>query len=394
MVWGLAARLSSALLQVVVLVLLARGLAPHSFALVSSVSVVLQIVVAVNGFGLLRQLQFRRSRDPGDPSLGTLFALRLRFSYASAVGWVVGCLLLHGVFGHGFFLALLPAAVWLLVEQTTQVWNAVSIADGRSQHLLGSYLTRRVPVVVFLAVALASGLPIVWSWTLGLAAGSLLSYWQGYRTQEAWARIVWPRRSDIHEKMPFELGYWWGLVGMQVRDLDVAAMSVVSTAAAGIYAFPARLVAPMNLVTVSTASSAFPRVARAGGLTRRQLRLGVTLGLAPVIVIAATTALMAPLLPLLLGHAYAESVDVLRITCLTAVLSGAATMVGSLLQAHSTDAARAVGYLALGFAVLQIVAAGLGAVLAGATTAAMLVALVNAALAATIYVLARRTTAA
>lgn len=387
--WSLVARVTAAVLQILVLILLARGLEPSLFALVSTAYVALNVVVAVNGFGLLRQIEYRRSRDPADPSLSSLFALRLRFSYASGLLWLVACLVTFAITRHEYFLALTPAAIWLLVEQTTQVWNGVSVVDGHAQNLVMSYLTRRLPVVVFLGVALAFDLHMVWSWTLGLAAGSFLSYAQGVWTQERWARVLWPRSSMITEKLELDLGYWWGLVGAQLRDLDVAAVSLVSSVAGGFYAFPARLVSPMNLVTMSAASVAFPRVARAG-LTRRQLRRGTLLGVLPVIGIAGTTALLSPFLPLLLGEAYADSVDVLRIACLTAVLTGTATLLAVLLQALSTEDARIVGYLSIFFALAQVCAAGTGAVLNGALGAATGTAAVSAVTAVTLWVQANR----
>jgi lipopolysaccharide cholinephosphotransferase len=387
--WSMVARVSSAVLQVLVLVLMARGLEPGWFALLISINVLLQVTVAVNGFGLLRQIEFRRSRDRGDPTLASLFALRLAFSWASAVGWVVFCLVLYAATGSVFAIALLPAAFWLLVEQTTQVWNGVSVVDGNTRNLVGSYMTRRLPVVVFLVIALVFDLWMVWAWSLGLAAGSVLSYAWGYFGQEPWARVMWPRRGSITTGVPFDLGYWWGLVGQQLRDFDIAAVHMVSAVAGGFYAFPARLVSPMNLVTVAAATSVFPRVAR-GGLTRRHLRLGLTYGLVPVGLVAATMALAAPLLPVVLGEAYEGSVDVMRVTCATAVLSGAGTMLGFMVQGHSTEAARTAGHVTLAFAVLQVVAAGVGASVDGAVLAAVLVAVVNGLLALTLYAQARR----
>ena len=216
-----------------------------------------------------------------------------------------------------------------------------------------------------------------------------MSYFQGVRAQEPWAKVLWPRRSLITERMPLDLGYWWGLVGVQLRDLDVAAVSLVSPLSAGFYAFPARLVSPMNLVTLATASVAFPRVARQG-LNRRQLRLGTTLGVLPVVVVALTVGLLSPFLPMLLGTAYQDSVLVLRIACITAVLSGTTTLLGILLQALSTEAARVVGYLSLGFACAQVGAAGVGATLHGAPGAAAAVAGVNAAMVVTFWMYASR----
>ncbi|WP_372736446.1 LicD family protein [Nocardioides sp.] len=387
--WSLVARGTSALLQILTLVLLARGLAPGWFAATITVNVMLQVTVAVNGFGLLRQIEVRRSRDRDDPMLGSLFSLRLAFSYASAVAWIVLCLVTYAMTDSVFALALLPAAFWLLVEQTTQVWNGISVVDGHTRNLVGSYLTRRLPVVVLLIAALVLDRWMVPAWTLGMAAGSVLSYLWGYPGAEQWARRIWPSRGTLRTRIPFDLGYWWGLVGQQLRDFDVAAVHAVSDVISGAYAFPARLVAPMNLVTVAAASSLFPRVAR-GGLTRRHLRLGLTAGLAPVALIAASVALAAPLLPVILGDPYEASIDVMRVACLTAVFSGAGTMIGFMVQGHSTASARIAGYITLGFAALQILAAAVGANLGGAVLAAAFVAAVNALLAMALYLQAHR----
>lgn len=390
--WSLVARATAAVLQILVLVLLARSLPPYLFAFVIAVNVVLQVTVAVNGFGLLRQIEYRRSRDPDDPSLPSLFMARLAFSWASAVLWLLTCLALFGISGHIYFIALIPAALWLLVEQTTQVWNGISVVDGNSRHLLVSYASRRLPVVLTLAAAML--LDLTWgktilSWTMGLAAGSVLSYAVGLRTQEPWARVWWPRRSGITEPIPFELGYWWGLVGLQLRDLDVAAVGTVNADVAGLYAFPARLVSPMNLVTVAAASNAFPRVAR-HGITRAQLRRGTLFGLMPVTLVAAVTASLASYLPVVIGDKYAGSVDVLRVTCVTAVASGAASLLGMLVQALSNQDAKVIGFVSLGFAVAQVAAAAVAAHLGGPVVIAMAVAAVNAAMAVTIWVYANR----
>lgn len=386
-IWSLIARVSAAILQILILVLLARGLDPTMFALIATVNVALQVTVAVNGFGLLRKIEYTRSVDRHDPSLPSLFALRLRFSYASSILWVVACLATYAVTDKDGFLALLPAAFWLLIEQTTQIWNGMSVVDGRAQELLPSYFSRRFPVVLFLAAALVFDLSVIWSWTLGLAAGSFLSYAQGYRRQERFARLLWPGRGTVQGRIPLDIGYWWGMVGLQLRDLDVAAVSSLNTVAAGFYAFPARLVSPMNLATLATASAAFPRVAR-NGLTRRQLRQTLSIGLVPVCLIAGTTALCAPLLPVILGSAYEGSVPVLRITCITAVLSGAASLSAILLQALSTRDAQLTGYLSIGFAVLQVAAAAVAAHVGDAQTVAAAVAGVSALTAGTVWALA------
>ena len=144
--WSFVARVTSALLQLVVVVLLARGLDPESFAHVMSASVMMLAVVPLNGFGLVRQIQYRRSVDPDDPTLPAVFALWQRFSVSSAVLWLVGCLVLWVLTGSDLFIKLTPIAVWLQFEQLTTLWNAVSIVDDRAHDLMSSYVCRRGPV--------------------------------------------------------------------------------------------------------------------------------------------------------------------------------------------------------------------------------------------------------
>ena len=190
--WSFGAKTVAALLQLVVIVLLARGLPPNEFAVVASVGVIMAVIVAVNGFGLILQIQVKRSRDPADPELPAMFALRLRFTYLSAVLWLLACFVLWLVEHDELSLALTPVALWLVTEQTSSVWNGVSIVDDRSQDLMPSYLLRRFPVVVVLGLALWLNWDVVWAWTIGLALGSAAGFLYFLPRQEPWARSLRP----------------------------------------------------------------------------------------------------------------------------------------------------------------------------------------------------------
>lgn len=368
--WSLAARVVSAVLQLVVIVLLARGLPPDEFAWVASANVVMITVVATNGFGLIRQIQLRRARDRDDPTLPGLVNLWQVFILTSAVLWAVACLVLWRVTGEHDFLAVLPIAAWLSLEQTTTLWNGISLADGRTQDLMPSYLYRRVPVVVALVVALSLGGDLVLTWSLGLAGGSALAYAAAYRSQEPWARRLVPRRRRPEDEYTLDLAYWWTSVGVEVRDLDVAAITAISAATGGVYALPARLVKPMNLVTVATASVAFPKLARRAAVTRRELLLGCTAGAVPVALVAGVLAAVAGLVPSVVGEEYAASVPVLRVLCLAAVITGFGGLVMTFLQTRTEAANRFTGAAVLTGGLLQIVVAAAAASASGATAAA------------------------
>jgi O-antigen/teichoic acid export membrane protein len=383
--WSFTSKVLSAVLQLVVIVLLARGLEPSRFAGVASANVVMMAVVALNGFGLVRQVQYRRSVERDDPALPAIVAVWKRFTLASAVLWLIGCLGLRAVTGEELFAQLTPLAVWLVFEQVTTLWNGISLVDDRARDLMPSYLWRRGPVVLALAVALAADLDVVWTWSLSLAAGSALAYLTGLHRAQPWSRRLLPGRRPPGE-VRFDFGYWWTEVGATLRDLDVAVITVVSAATGGVYALPARLVRPMNLVTVAATSVAFPRVARLDTVTQRQLLLGCALGSVPVAGIAGVTALAAGLLPRLVGEEYADAVPVLRVLCLAAVVVGFGALVVTFLQARSRAANRFTGRLSIAMAGVQLVGAAVAAAVGDAVTAAWVVTLVTAAGVAVLYV--------
>lgn len=369
--WSFGSKLVAALLQMVTLVLLARALSPGLFAFVSSVNVALQVVVVINGFGLQRQIQLRRARDPLDPNLQSLFVVRLRYTYVSAAIWLALCLGAAAVLQNPLLLAIAPTAIWLSVEQTTTVWNGISIVDGKNKVLMPSYLYRRLPVVVALAAAAFLDASAVWAWSLGLAFGSVLAFWRGYGTQERWAKVLWPAKSLITSKVALDFGFWFNQLGTQLRDFDVAAIALVSPHTAGIYALPARLVRPMNIVTQAVGQVAFPRLVRRRDITLKELGVGLVLGSLPVIAISGVIAALAPLIPTVVGEAYAESVRPMQIMCLAAAVSGTTTLLTVYLQARSTPATQFAGAATFGTAIFQICLAAAGAVVHGAVGAAV-----------------------
>jgi O-antigen/teichoic acid export membrane protein len=369
--WSLGARVLAAGLQLAVIILLARGLPPSRFAVVSTVNVILLMVTAINGFGLIRQIQYRRSVNRDDPTLPALYATRLRYAHASALGWIAVMLPLWAITGNETYAALLPAAIWLLFEQITQTWNGISIVDGRAHELLWSYLSRRAPVVVVLGIALVAGLDVVWAWTVGLALGGILAFAQAVRRQEPWARHLLPPRRQPGSHVSHDFGYWLSQVGDQLRDFDVPALAVVDIHAAGIYALPARLLRPMNMIAAATAQIAFPGLSRRRHVSRRQLVLGVLAGALPSVVVALVLLTLAGFLPALVGDEYEASVPIMRILCVCAALWAPCTLLVTFLQSRSDDATNLLGVILVGLSGIQVLAVCAGGVVDGATGAAI-----------------------
>jgi O-antigen/teichoic acid export membrane protein len=386
--WSLAARILAAALQLAVIILLARGLPPSRFAVVSTVNVILLMITAINGFGLIRQIQYRRSIDRDDPTLPGLYATRLRYAHASALGWVATMLLLWAITGNGIYPALLPAAIWLVAEQITQTWNGLSIVDGRAHELVWSYMARRAPVVAVLGIALVAGIDVVWSWTVGLALGGILAFAQAVRRQEPWARHLVPLRRQPGPHISHDFGYWLSQVGDQLRDFDVPALAVVNIHAAGIYALPARLLRPMNMIAAATAQIAFPALSRRRQVSRRQLILGVLAGSLPSVAVAVVLLALAGFLPVLVGDEYEASVPIMRILCVSAALWAPCTLLVTFLQSRSDDATKVLGVVVVALSGVQILGVCIGGVAAGATGAAIASTLVQAVTLVTLLMMA------
>ena len=91
----------------------------------------------------------------------------------------------------------------------------------------------------------------------------------------------------------------------------------------------------------------------------------------PTVIIAATLAVLAPFVPDLVGEAYAASVVPMQVMCLTAVAVSPTYLVTVYLQSRGAGATRLSGSVVFSTNVFQVGAAVAGALLAGATGAAV-----------------------
>lgn len=369
--YTVAARIVWAVLQVVVLVQLARRLDPTTFAFATSAMVVLYLIVALNGLGLDQLMILRRSRAATDDSLPALYRQRLKYTYTTATLGTVLTTCAYLVSENDLLLALMPAAVWLVTEPTVTIWNGVSIADGRAQALLPSYLWRRaVPVLLLLAPA-QDEFEVILLWSSGMAIGGAFALLWARGRREPWCAQVWPWAGGAGDAREFGLAFWWQQVGAQLRDLDVVALSSVAPLVGGLYALPARLVRPLNIVTQAVGTAAYPELARRTSINRRQVGVGLLLSIIPVCVLSGLLALSAPLLPALLGPAYAAVVLPAQLLCIAGVLSGIATSLTFYLQSRTHQDAAFVGIATVVSGLVQILFVTAGGVLGGAVGAAV-----------------------
>ncbi len=375
--WTFGARLSAATMQMGIVLLLAIGLPPSRFALVSTVIVVVQALTALNGFGLQRQIQYRRSLDPSDALLPALYEKRLRFTYWSVFLWCIACVALAIRTGSESYLALLPVAIWLMADQTTQVWNGISLADGRASQLVPSSFFRRLPALVSLGVATHQNWDILWSWTIGMAAGGILSMAYTIRDQDSWARRILPKPREPLPTVALDFGFWWSQVSLHIRDFDVPLLAAVDPYIAGIYALPARFIRPLTMVTSSMSAVAFPELSRRSTVAYSTLARLVVISTIPSLALGGSLAVVASPLLAAIGPDYAPAIGAFRYASFTIPFLGLSTMLTTFLQSRPRNGASQAGAILLVGYTLQLAAAVSGGVAAGATGAAAGVLLVQ-----------------
>lgn len=355
--WSLSSRVAAAVLQLVSLLLLARLVSATGFGFYASVYVALQTVVAVNGFGLNRTIQYTRALDPADERLAALARIRTSFTYLSAAGWALACVVLGIVLDSSRLLGAAFLAVWLVAEQITAVWNAISLVDGRARDLMGSYLARRVPVVVVLAFAFLAPELAGQAWILGMCLGSVLALLLGLGRQERWARPQLGLAWRMPPGMKIGFGFWFSQIGLQLRDLDVLVLTSFNALAGGLYALPARFVNPMNMVVQAVVAVAFPRLARRRHVSGRDLTMFVAVASLPTWVACALVAACASLLPTIAGADYAAAVPVLRLLMLAAAICAPSLLITVYLQSRPKGSGLA-GFAHFFAGIAQIVAVG------------------------------------
>lgn len=369
--WSLLARGIAAGAQMLTIVILARNLPPDEFAHAVVIQTVLTVVATINGLGLIRRLQYVRSRDPHNTEQPGIASLRLLYTHASVVVWVLGVGLAAIFMGSTSPLVLMPAAVWLLCEQVTQVWNAISITDGKTVHLVASYSARRFPVVMVLIVAASRGWDMNLGLTTGMALGGLVSLGAGVWNAPEWARTLLVNRSSIRSlKIKSDVGTWLTQLGDQVRELETPALTALAPVTAGLYALPARLVRPMSMISMAVSTTLYPTFARKSEIQVRQLAKAIVLGSLPTALVTAIVAAAAPMLPTIVGDQFSESIVALQVMCATTVLWAPSMILVSFLQSRSATTGPRFGVLLIGSNFIYVAAVAVAGTMYGPLAAA------------------------
>lgn len=358
----LVGRLTSALLQAGLLVVLAREVDPKTFGSVATFIAIITVVGAVADLGL-ETTALRQS------AVDSLIVGRMRSLHSGLVGFA--CAFMLGASALGVLLgldllSLLPLVLWVYLERRMSFDLGLNIAARRTSRatvaLVGS---RIVTVGTFVLLPIDESHVLVYSLSsvLGSSAGLLL------------AKVELPSRdaseATVKQILKTSNPFWRGSMSGLLRTLDVPIVQAVSgPVVSGLYALPSRSIAPMRLIATSISTTALPYAARRDYARLRTLERTMLTALGVVIAVAIVGwAFVDDLVVTVLGEAYEPSADVLRVLIIGIILNVPGAFWSGVLQGtgHEQYVARVGSLLVGAFLPLVTVGSALGGALGAAT---------------------------
>jgi O-antigen/teichoic acid export membrane protein len=361
--WLLASRTIAAALQAILLILLARELAPRDFGILNATIGVLTFIGVVIDFGLTAYSvkAYSIEKSPG----ASLTAMRLiRIIAASFVGLglivaSVGSLVVGlepAVLGLGIL-------IWVALEKVCEAEAAQFIARQMVVEPAISTVLRR-GVSLGLYVTLTGLLPLTFGLAISLVAGSAVGYLYINIAARRIKRGVLQTRGTIvlRAALPFGVSSTFA----QTKNLDFAVVSLTAGAeAAGGYAAASRLAAPLLLLTSAIATAVMPSMGSAGpGAARQITRILIFTGLAGILVSLGFLPISGWIMATVFGPDYAVAGPLFVVVMAGTVLNALQSPLSAVLQGLGD--ARVVAIYTLAFGVALIVLIGCGGVLGGA----------------------------
>jgi O-antigen/teichoic acid export membrane protein len=354
--WLFLSRIGGALLQAATLVIAARSAGVVEFGYLAAAIGVATVLAATSDMGVTNLAV--KNRADGEPSLRTVDCLRLS-NYTSIAAFGLSLIVVSalGSAVDSQLWGLLPLAVWVATEKSTEFLMGVAIADGDSKENLQSLLLRRAAILVGFALLLASGMNLILAFSTASAISGVGCLWAARRRIRPRIHGVpdTPMSNVIRESTP----YWIGSATGQLRLLDVSVVSMVATPlTASVYAIPSRLTTPLRMIPTALAQIVLPYSAR-GGRGSGSVLAALVAGSAGVMGLVFIAALIwADDVVALLGANYAAAADPLRIVCGGLVLAGMTSVLNGILLGRDRSRYVAAVSTATSLGTLGLIAGG------------------------------------
>lgn len=367
--WVSGGRLLAALLQALLLIIVARAAGPHEFGIFSASFGLATVVQTGFDLGLATLIIRERAADPKTPVVPA--ALRLA-GYLTVVSGLVsfGILLILGLAFDPVFLLLLPLAVWISAERQADTWLAIPLADGNARINSFNLIIRRVvAVVLYVGLVWVGAAPLL-GFAAAIAVASVVS---AISIRAKFAGDLVPIPSHVGHRQIIRLAhpYWINSVGTQARNLDSTVVSLVAgPSQAGFYAAAGRTTGPLRLLTTSLASVFLPAAAaRDSAGIRKLANVSLLVGAAAAAVYGVLIIASPLVVQILLGDAFVGAVLPLQIVLGGLAFAALASLYGALLQGIGLQMYTAK--VAVVTTAVCLAGCVLGSLLAGATGAAI-----------------------
>lgn len=332
--WVSAGRVVAALLQAVVLALVARAVSPTEFGFLG---VFLGLAAVAQTFTEMGIATFIIRERAANPQSGDI-AVAMRFNtFSSAVLSVLTgiVLLIAGFAAATEWLYLLPLAIWIGAERNADARISIALADGDARINVSNLVGRRALATVILLGLIVAGVDGLLSYSIALAIAAVLS--SVFANRYVRERVSPRSGSSFRSVLAESRAYWIHSVATQARNLDVPVVSAVAGAtAAGFYSAGSRLTNPLRILPYSLASVLLPEATRAhrsGRSLRPSLVLAGAMGLGVTLLYIALIPLTPWLVQTVLGSQYLGAIAVVQVVLLGMPFAAGVTLAHVILQA-------------------------------------------------------------
>ncbi|MHA6630609.1 lipopolysaccharide biosynthesis protein [Pseudonocardia sichuanensis] len=362
-------RIASAAVQAAVGVALARSVDPEQYGFVTAVAGAALFWFIACDLGISSCIGRARAMGDGSSVDTALFISR----WTSVLGGLLAVVVALPVAAQGMRDLVLATALIITaqgLDKNIDAVLAVSVADGDVRLPATSQLLRRLVTAAVFAVLVGCGFDAVAAYSLAVVCGPLAGHVQ-IRAHMHRLGVAPRRRHPVGSVLRRSAMFAVNDIAIQSRALDVGLVAVCgSVTGSGLYASAAKLTSPFQLVSSTLAAVLLPRAARSTPADARRaavkLLVGATLLVAPMLGLAA---LSGPIVLAVLGEGYAASAAALAVLLVAMPYMALPAPLASLLQGVGEE--RSVAVNGVVFAGVILAATGVGALLAGATGAAV-----------------------
>lgn len=373
-----ASRVLASMSQALSLIILARGMQPDRYGMVSAyIASAMFIAVALDLGTSSVVLRYGNSQtSEGDSDFlhrqwsASALTTGLGLSGVSiATAFTLGALFVGGVEP---WWSIATIAIWVGFERVSDLMNAYHLGALNEMAVSRNLVSRRISalflqtLLLFLVedslIAFCGGL----AFSIVVNLPPLLVFMRN-STRSRRSAFAYPFKESMH--------FWIAATSSQSRELEVPAVSHFSGAtSAGVYSVAVRLQRPLLVVGVALAQLLLPRIA--GHHTHPIRGLRAILIATFISLLASTVAIpwIGDILVFVLGSQYLPATDTARIALLFSAPIAFSPSIGGLLQ--GLGRANVVARVGMSYAVISIVCTCLASIAGGAALAAAAVGLV------------------